>query len=428
MHALSIDVQNFRRFERFSCEFDPRFSLLIGPNGSGKTSLLRAIHLGLAVLRQFTSAGHDAIGEGEVRRSDNIDPAGEKWQTLSYPCWTKLHLASVYPETLVVGRERLPNGEQPRVSDDPRTQDGFNSLFLTSKLSWFDPANTQPIPIIARFGANKPRGASIAGVVSRPFNQKQDVWAMSSDDESNIQNLAQWFQYNELRMLQEGVEPLVYRQVRTAVLAAIHASDIKYVVRDNALMVKHLNQGWRKFDQLSDGQLRLASIFCDLAMRCAALNSHLGEACIAETPGIVTIDELDLHLHPKWQRDVVSDLLKTFPKVQFIVTSHSPFLLQAAFEFGKVVDMTTGKFVEASDNSIEDIAETVMDVDQPQRGKHFLEMKQLAQQFYELLEQPTHSPEAEIALKQELDKALSVFANDPASAAWLEQRRVAAGR
>lgn len=427
MHALSIEVQNFRRFETFSCEFDPHFSLLIGPNGSGKTSLLRAVHLGLSIVRQSNSAGHDSISEDEVRRSNNIDPAGEKWQTSTYPCWIKLHLAAIEPSPLTVGQQRLPSGAGLFVESDQQTQAGSMALRQRTP-SWFDPASTSPIPVIARFNANKPRGLAMAGVVSRPFSQKQDVWSMNSDDESSIQNLAQWFQYNELRTLQEGIEPVAYRQVRAAVLAAIHASDIKYVVRDNALMVKHLNQGWRKFDQLSDGQLRLASIFCDLAMRCASLNSHLGEDCIVETTGVVTINELDLHLHPRWQRDVVSDLLKTFPKVQFIVTSHSPFLLQAAFEFGKVVDLTTGKFVEASDQSIEDISEAVMHVDQPQRGKHFLEIKQLAQQFYDLLERPTHSTDEETALKQELDKALSVFANDPASAAWLEQRRVAAGR
>ena len=158
------------------------------------------------------------------------------------------------------------------------------------------------------------------------------------------------------------------------------------------------------------------------------LNSHLGEDCIAKTPGIVTIDELDLHLHPKWQRDVVLDLRKTFPEIQFIVTSHSPFLLQAAFEFGKVIDMPSGKFVDPGDPSFEDITETVMHVAQPQRGRHFLELKELARQFYELLDQPTHSAEEEAAVKRRLDDALAVFANDPASAAWLEQRRIVAGR
>ncbi len=427
MRAESIEVKNYRRFEAFTCEFDPHFSLLVGSNGSGKTTMLRAVHLALALLRQANNAGYESLGESEARRADNVDPAGEKWQTPVYPCWIKLRLSSVREATTILGRERTPSGEQVFVTNDPQTMDGWN--FASQKsAAWFDPASTTPIPIIARFGATKPAGDTTSGLVQRPFEQRQQVWALASSDTTSIQSLAQWFQYNELRRLQEKHEPIIYRQVRAAVLSAIHATDIKYVVRDNALMVLHEQQGWRPFQQLSDGQMRLAAIFCDLAMRCAVLNSHLGEDCIVNTPGVVTIDELDLHLHPRWQREVVSDLRRVFPNVQFIATSHSPFLLQAAFEFGKVVDMSTGKFVETPDHSIEDISETVMHVDQPQRGKHFLEMKDLAQRFYDLLEQPMHNQEDEARLKTELDQALAVFANDPASAAWLEQRRVAAGR
>lgn len=427
MRATSIQLKNFRRFESFDCEFDPHFSLLMGPNGSGKTSLLRAVHLSLGILRSANQAGNESFGELEVRRADNIDPSGEKWQTPVYPSWVRLLVAITGRDSFALGHERNPSSEQHHIQGDDATARGMNFAHQDSR-HWFDPATTQPIPIIARFGAVKPQGNGTPGAVQRPFDQKQQIWASSGNDMSSVQSLAQWFQYNELRKLQEGHEPVVYRQVRAAVLFAIHAIDIQYIVRDNALMVRHEAHGWRPFEQLSDGQLRLAAIFCDLAMRCAMLNSHLGEDCIVKTPGIVTIDELDLHLHPKWQRDVVSDLRKVFPEVQFIVTSHSPFLLQAAFEFGRVIDMTTGKAVEAADNSIEDIAESVMDVDQPQRGKHFLEMKELAQRFYDLLEQPTHGLAEEAALKQELDTALAVFANDPASAAWLEQRRIAAGR
>jgi predicted ATP-binding protein involved in virulence len=154
------------------------------------------------------------------------------------------------------------------------------------------------------------------------------------------------------------------------VLAAIHAEDISFVIRENALMVRHADVGWRKFSDLSDGQQRIAAIFCDLAMRCASLNSHLGEKAIEATTGVVTIDELDLHLHPQWQRTVIQDLLSVFPNIQFIATSHSPFLLQAAFEQGAVIDLGTGKAVSPPDASIEDIAEHVMGVTPfPQRSK-----------------------------------------------------------
>ena len=65
----------------------------------------------------------------------------------------------------------------------------------------------------------------------------------------------------------------------------------------------------------------------DIARRACLLNPHLGGAVLEETPGIVLIDELDLHLHPKWQRRIIGDLRRTFPKIQFIATTHSPQLI-----------------------------------------------------------------------------------------------------
>ena len=59
----------------------------------------------------------------------------------------------------------------------------------------------------------------------------------------------------------------------------------------------------------------------------ARLNPHLGADALAGTPGIVLIDELDLHLHPRWQRHVVADLRRTFPLVQFVTTTHSPQII-----------------------------------------------------------------------------------------------------
>ena len=192
-------------------------------------------------------------------------------------------------------------------------------------------------------------------------------------------------------------------------------------------MVHHKDQGWRPWEHLSDGQKRIAAIYCEIALRCATLNSHLAERCIVDSPGIVLIDELDLHLHPLWQRSVIGDLLRVFPSLQFIVASHSPFLLQAAFEYGKVVDMRTGEFVQPGDPSIEDIAETVMGVDQPQRGRRFLDLKAKATEYIQLLESKPTTPEELARVKAELDGHMADFANDPASAAWLAQQREAAG-
>jgi predicted ATP-binding protein involved in virulence len=81
------------------------------------------------------------------------------------------------------------------------------------------------------------------------------------------------------------------------------------------------------FDQLSDGQKNILGMVADMAYRAATLNPHLGDDVLEKTPGIVLIDEIDQHLHPSWQRRIIRDLRKTFPNVQFIVTTHSPQVL-----------------------------------------------------------------------------------------------------
>ncbi len=86
-------------------------------------------------------------------------------------------------------------------------------------------------------------------------------------------------------------------------------------------------QGPQLFSNLSDGQRIMLTLVGDLARRAATLNPHLGIAAARETPGVVLIDELDLHLHPKWQRRIVKDLKLTFPSLQFIATTHSPQLI-----------------------------------------------------------------------------------------------------
>lgn len=81
------------------------------------------------------------------------------------------------------------------------------------------------------------------------------------------------------------------------------------------------------FASLSDGERSFICLFTDIARRMCLLNPQLGDKVIAETEGIVLIDELDVHLHPAWQRKIVKGLQEAFPKVQFIVTTHSPQIL-----------------------------------------------------------------------------------------------------
>jgi len=82
-------------------------------------------------------------------------------------------------------------------------------------------------------------------------------------------------------------------------------------------------------NQLSDGYKSTVSLVADIAYRMAVLNPQcLGNVC-NETSGIVLIDEVDLHLHPAWQQRILSDLTSIFPKVQFIVSTHAPEVINS---------------------------------------------------------------------------------------------------
>ena len=78
-------------------------------------------------------------------------------------------------------------------------------------------------------------------------------------------------------------------------------------------------------DQLSDGEKCLLATVGDLARRLAIASPD--SASPLQERGVVLIDEVDLHLHPRWQRRVVPALQRTFPNCQFIVTTHSPQVL-----------------------------------------------------------------------------------------------------
>jgi len=108
------------------------------------------------------------------------------------------------------------------------------------------------------------------------------------------------------------------------------AKSLYYDGRYKDLVVLLDEHGPQLFKNLSDGQRIMVSLVGDLASRAAILNPHLANAALRDTPGVVTVDELDLHLHPKWQRRVIRDLKTTFPSIQFIATTHSPQLVGEA--------------------------------------------------------------------------------------------------
>ena len=104
---------------------------------------------------------------------------------------------------------------------------------------------------------------------------------------------------------------------------------LQYSAEHEELVLNHSAHGQLKVSQLSDGIRNMLAMVGDIAYRCFKLNAHHGEAAPRRTHGVVLIDEVDMHLHPGWQQTVLTDLTAAFPKLQFIVTTHSPQVLSS---------------------------------------------------------------------------------------------------
>ena len=137
--------------------------------------------------------------------------------------------------------------------------------------------------------------------------------------------------------------------VRAAVEGFTQFTDLRIRRKPSLRMTVKKNETELNVLQLSDGEKCLLALVGDLARRLSLLNTDKDNPLHGE--GVVLIDEIDLHLHPKWQRSVVASLERTFPNCQFIITTHSP---QVVGELAPkaVLLLRDGKFLGHAERSL----------------------------------------------------------------------------
>ena len=173
---------------------------------------------------------------------------------------------------------------------------------------------------------------------------------------------------------------------------------------------------------MSAGFKAMINITAEIAHRCIELNGFLGLDAVKKTPGIIMIDEVDLYLHPHWQQHVLADLQTAFPEMQFIVTTHSPFIVQSV----KSRNVITLDGVKGDSNpdmrSIEDIAVTEMNMDSA-RFPRYRQMVELAEKYYRLVKAGKENTKNARGVKKKLDAIEELFSDDPAYVALLRAER-----
>lgn len=158
---------------------------------------------------------------------------------------------------------------------------------------------------------------------------------------------------------------------------------------------------------LSDGVRNMLALVADVARRCASLNPQLGADAARDTPGVLMIDEVDMHLHPRWQQLVMELLCKAFPALQIISTTHSPHVLstvdKASIRVIRIVDghaIIETPLLQTRGVESADVLASVMGVDPV---PHLQESRQLSE-YRALIEDGQADSEQSLELRAKLTK------------------------
>lgn len=333
MRIDHLAVQNFCGFESREFRLNPQFNLFVGDNATGKTSILDALHIafGSWLLGIDGPERPPTISDGYAR----LAPIGYENGRYSFE---KQYPVRIQAQGLVM--DESIDWIRERVSDRSTTRYGDAKAILEigrRTVTSLRAGNDVILPLISSYGTERLWIEPDPPREKRGVNSRQKRQPTRLDGYRNIRftisekGLFDWIEKETYAKLQKGADSPAFAALKKAIVGCIDdAEDLYYDLDREEIVVVLKKHGPHPYRDLSDGQAAMLSLIGDLARKATLLNPQLDENVLDQTQGIVGIDELDLHLHPKWQRRVIRDLKRTFPKIQFIATTHSPQLIGEA--------------------------------------------------------------------------------------------------
>ncbi|MBI3801049.1 MAG: AAA family ATPase [Deltaproteobacteria bacterium] len=443
MRIDRLTVQNFKKFTEQTFTLHPQFTLLVGENGSGKTAVLDtlAVSLGIWLVKAPDTSLYNS-GRNILKKEIRLEPSSEGDRVQfreKFPVLVRATGQLGEQQNVTWARQIKQGGRRTTNADAKEALDIIKDIYQRD-------ASGESIicPVLAYYGAGRawlpsnqrlPAEAQANGAARR--------WAAFYDcfnERIRFDELRKWFHRETTAAGNRGgrMRP-GFEVVRRAVLGCVSQADGLWFDPDREQIVLSIAGHAQPFDNLSAGQRMMLALVADIAIKAVTQNAfllppdELGPEdeplprLLQQTPGVVLIDELDVHLHPKWQRHVIEDLRRTFPKIQFIGTTHSLFLIQS-LRSGEELILLDGQppTAQVADKPIEEIAEGIMGVSNPQVSVRYEKMKEVARHYLETLEQAAIAPEEKLAAyKQRLAEAIAPYADNPAFQAFLEMKRAA---
>ena len=429
MRIKDINIVNFKGFQNETVVFNGNLTVVIGNNTAGKTTLLKAIQVGLGAYLQSLK---QLPGGAPYRRN-----------------FSSLDKFMRFDEEL---RDYIPNDEKPRITinaDFPVTQSLCDNCPKVSfiPVHWYrefagnytthtracagelidavhqmeslryDEKQESVYPLVLAFGAKRTSDSQAKSTsnVKERASRIEKAYKFALHDKVDFEGAMEWLKHYDKDIKDkkefEGTREAFFEALQTAI-PALSEIDFDNGEIEAVVTVTGHTPSRHHFSYMSDGLQSMINIVSEIAHRCIELNGFLGHNAVKKTPGVVMIDEIDLYLHPHWQKHVLQDLTRAFPMIQFIVSTHSPFIVQSLQE-GQLVSfddnvLTSG---EPFREGLEDITSERMGLQQDIRSKRFNEMVDVATRLFEAADNGSANKDE---LKAKLDEIEAEFSDDPA--------------
>ncbi|MDO4921496.1 MAG: AAA family ATPase [Phascolarctobacterium sp.] len=327
MYINNIRIRNFRGIEDSTIEFKPGFNLIKGENGKGKTSIVEAIAVGLGgFIGGFSDVSTRHFSKEEIRKEWKLMGDGSCSEFYKTPTEVSLNI-EIDERQYELIRSRA-SVKSSRTTTSPK-----DIVKYAEQLQCDEYAE---LPVICLQGAGR--------VWSQKREKSENVFKTKYSrtagyidalaDASNIKLLLNWCVKMEQVSWQKESKIAEYEAAKQAVanfMKQINGEGEYKIFYDKQMeeLVYSVDHNVATINSLSAGYQSLIWMVFDIAYRMAVLNPAK-KMDIAKTKGIVLIDEIDMHIHPRWQWNIIEALRNVFPNVQFIATTHAPILFASA--------------------------------------------------------------------------------------------------
>lgn len=338
MKVKKIKINNFRLFENFRISIpDTNFIVFIGTNGCGKSSIMDSIAMALAhVVGQLKSPNGKYSIDFFFKTQDIKNGTSKAEITLELEGFEKNIIIKTSKE---IDQKNISYEIQPKaILNNLKNQLKSDTRSSLPLFAYYSLNRTTAIDYNSKIKSNYNR---ILNGYNNSINHKistfQDfkTWFIYQENIENEQKieLKEWgFQIDSLKIIRTAIENFLsiidtseYKELK---VSRYKESNLEYSETSNfAELVITKNEEEIRIEQLSSGEKMMIFLVADISRRLVILNS--AKNTTLEKEGIVLIDEIELHLHPKWQRKIIPALKSVFPNVQFITTTHSPQILSS---------------------------------------------------------------------------------------------------